>query len=36
MTDAMPAGTCTVGRGAVIGPGALLGDKSVVTDYSRL
>ena len=25
-----------VGRGAVIGPGALLGDKSVVTDYSRM
>ena len=27
---------CHVGRNSVIGPGVVLGDKSVVTDYSRL
>jgi NDP-sugar pyrophosphorylase family protein len=27
---------CHVGRSATLGPGLVLGDKSVVTDYSRL
>ena len=36
MTDAIAGRHVHVGRGAVIGPGGLLGDKSVVTDYSRL
>jgi mannose-1-phosphate guanylyltransferase len=34
--DAILGRHCHVGRGAAVAPGTVLGDKSVVTDYSRL
>jgi mannose-1-phosphate guanylyltransferase len=34
--DAILGRHCHVGRGATVAPGTVLGDKSVVTDYSRL
>jgi mannose-1-phosphate guanylyltransferase len=36
LTDAILGRHCHVGRGASVGAGTVLGDKSVVTDYSRL
>lgn len=36
MSDVIAGRHTYVGRGAEIGPGVVLGDKSVVTDYSRL
>jgi NDP-sugar pyrophosphorylase family protein len=36
MTDAIAGRHVHVGRGAIVGSGTMLGDKSVVTDYSRM
>jgi len=36
VTDAILGRNCHVGRNATISPGVVLGDKSVVTDYSHL
>ena len=36
MTDAIAGRHVHVGRGATVGPGVMLGDQSVVSDYSRM
>jgi mannose-1-phosphate guanylyltransferase len=36
VTDALLGRNCSIGRNASVRPDAVLGDKTVVTDYSRL
>jgi acetyltransferase-like isoleucine patch superfamily enzyme len=36
MTDAIAGRHVHIGRGATVSAGVVLGDKAVVTDYSRL
>jgi NDP-sugar pyrophosphorylase family protein len=36
ITDAILGRNCHVGRSVVVGPGAVLGDKTLITDFSSL